>query len=246
MRCYIPPTDWLLGEVRLTPEESHHLTHVLRAREGQTVMVFDGQGRVGEAEVLQARSKSGALVQLRNEKAVPRPRVRLQLVQALIRGSKMDLIVQKATELGVAVIAPVETERAVVRCRPGKEEDRVRRWWTVAVNAAKQCGTPWLPELLAPVSLEERVAQDAGADLALLCSLAPGVKPLRDVLRGADLGSTGRIDIYVGPEGDFTDAELSAITSAGATPVSLGNLTLRAETAALFAISAVSYELSGI
>ncbi len=243
MRCFITPSDWTSDEIVLSPDESHHLLHVLRARPGQTVEIFNGSGGAGSAEIRAVAGKRVTVV-VRERRSVPRPAVDLSLIQALPREQKMDLIVQKATELGVTSIVPVLSEHAVVRLEAGQAVEKQERWRRIALNAAKQSGVAWLPEIRAPQPLSDFLAARPACDAFLLCSLAEGVEPARDVLQR--IRATARsVAVAVGPEGDFSEGELAAFCAAGALPVSLGRSVLRAETAALYALSILRYEFGG-
>jgi 16S rRNA (uracil1498-N3)-methyltransferase len=240
MRCFITPSDWTGDEITLSPEESHHLLHVLRARPGQTIEVFNGAGGTGLAEVRAVAGKC-VTVAVRERRSVPRPAAQFTLVQALPREQKMDLIVQKATELGAAAIVPVLTEHAVVRLKPDQAAEKQERWTRIVLNAAKQSGVAWLPEVRTPQPLSAFLASRPAFDAFLLGSLAEGAEPVGDVLRRIR-GSARTIAFAVGPEGDFSAGEIDAFRAAGAVPVSLGASVLRAETAALYALSVLRYE----
>jgi 16S rRNA (uracil1498-N3)-methyltransferase len=242
MRCYVNPADWAGNEILLSPDESHHLLHVLRAREGQRVDVFNGEGGTGEAEILSIRKKSVAL-RVVSRRQTPKPDVGLVLIQALPREQKMDLIVQKATELGVDRIIPVLTEHAVVRLGADQAGDKKARWEKIVLNAAKQSGVAWLPTIETPRPLSDVLATHPPYDLFLVCALHEAARPLKDVLSQTPRKQPLTAAVVVGPEGDFSAAELDAIRAAGAIPVDLGGSVLRTETAALYALSVLRYEL---
>jgi 16S rRNA (uracil1498-N3)-methyltransferase len=242
----LPPTrepkEIVLGE-----EESHHLVTVNRAREGETVVAFDGRGTEWITALAKADRRAAVLVVRFAQSAKPLP-YRITLGQALPKGQFMDAIVRKATELGVAAIAPLESERTQVHL-DGERQDRKReKWVTAALEAAKQCGNPWLPEIL-PVQRAVPFMEAArGFDLKLIASLHPGAQSLKRVL-ASYRETQGRAPVKVlwliGPEGDFTPAEISASQSAGFVPITLGPLVLRCETAAVYAISVLAHELQG-
>ena len=245
MRSYVPPSDWSNELIVLSPDEAHHVAHVLRGQIGQPLRIFDGQGREAVTEIQEVKRHRVALKMVQ-QSAKPRPRVALTLVQALTREQKLDVILQKATELGVSVIAPVLTEHAIQRIRPGEEEARLARWRKIVLNAAKQCGTTWLPEVRPLVDLRHFLETSPRHDLFLVASLAIDAKPLRSVIESAKARERGTIAFLIGPEGDLTVREDSAARNAGAFPVSLGDLTLRAETAALYVLSILKYEFGTV
>jgi 16S rRNA (uracil1498-N3)-methyltransferase len=241
MRCYVPPSDWSNELITLSHDEAHHAAHVLRAKVGQPVRVFDGRGREGVTEVKELKRNKLTLKMLQ-QSTKPRPRVSLTLIQALTREQKLDFILQKATELGASTIVPVITEHAIARIRPGEEEARLARWRKIVLNAAKQCGAVWLPEVLAPVKMQTFLEVSPRYDLFLVASLAIDARPLRDVIVASRDRERSTIAFLIGPEGDLTVREDSAARNAGAIPVSLGDLTLRAETAAIYALGVLKYE----
>jgi len=150
----------------------------------------------------------------------------------------MDLIVQKATELGVAVIVPLISERTAVQI--DDDSKKVQRWRDIALDACKQCGNNWLPEIQTPRKARDFIETPGAFDLKLIASLQPDAKPLKSILSDSPLRS---VLILVGPEGDFTPAELAAAKSAGCLALSLGPLVLRAETAALYVLSILHHGL---
>ena len=239
----LPPST----ELRLSAEESHHLVVVNRARRGDAVIAFDGQGTEWTCE-LQVDSKREAILKVRSShQAAPLP-FDITLAQALPKGPAMDVIIRKATEIGVSRIVPVESARTQVHLDADRSDKKTGKWQTSALEAAKQCGNPWLPEI-APVQTLDSFLKNAAAQkdtLNLIASLHPGAKSLKSVL--ADFKNThGRAPTkavwLIGPEGDFTPEEMSASLAAGFAPVTLGPLVLRCDTAAVYALSVLSHEL---
>lgn len=216
----LPPTA--PATLTLDDAESHHLRTVLRARVGELIGLLDGHGGRGEAELVDLGGRRGAAtVRLRRVEHLALPSVRLVLYVAPPRNKLMDQVVKQATELGVAEIRPILTERAVAH----PDRDALAGWQADAREACKQSGNPWLP-LIAP---PEKLA----------AVLAPGPCPgYIGRMDGGDpapgTGSPahdGRIALWIGPEGGFTDAEVEAIAAAGAAPLRLGPWILRVETA---------------
>ena len=158
----------------------------------------------------------------------------------------MDAIVRKATEIGATRIVPLETERTQVHLDGDRSGRKTEKWQTAALEAAKQCGNPFLPEI-APVQKIADFLESAGDyDLRLIASLHPGAKSLKPVLAAfqAAQGRPPRHVLWlVGPEGDFTPAEMTLSQKCGFEPITLGPLVLRCETAAIYALSVLSYEL---
>lgn len=241
-RCFADPADWSAGRVRLSPEEAHHVRHVLRIPVGGRVAVFDGRGREALAEVA-AVSGGRAVLNVLEVAHQPRPGTALVLVQALLKGPRMDWLVEKAVELGVAEIVPLAAERSVVRLRDEEAEGRRARWRKIACGAAKQCGASWLPDIRPVAGPAAYLASRPDVDVLFWCSLAGDAGPLKHAAAEAARRRPRRVGVLVGPEGDFSAAEQEAARAAGAVPVSLGRRTLRAETAALYALSVLACEL---
>jgi 16S rRNA (uracil1498-N3)-methyltransferase len=244
-RAHATPPTAEPAELTLSPDESHHLVVVNRAAVGHTVVAFDGRGSEWICELTAADKRAARLKVRFKQKAKPLP-FTITLGQALPKGGTMDDIVRKATEIGAARIVPLASERTQVHLDADRSDKKIEKWATAALEAAKQCGNPWLPEI-APVQSATAFMESArGYDLKLIASLQPGAKSLKSVLAAAasNLGRPPRNVVWlVGPEGDFTPAELSVARTAGFEPITLGPLVLRCETAAVFALSVLSYEL---
>ena len=242
MRCYIPPSDWLLADVALGEDESHHLLHVLRVKPGQKIEVFNGEGGTGLA-VIETTGRGGITVRILERSEQKRPAVQFALIQALPREQKMDLIIQKATELGASEIIPVTTEHAVVQLKQDRSEGKRGRWEKIALNAAKQCGASWLPKISPAQNLPAFLNSRNRFNALLVCALDENTQPIRDAIQSIKARSVSSVGVLVGPEGDFSVAEMESIRAAGAVPVSLGGSVLRSETAAIYALSVLRYEL---
>jgi 16S rRNA (uracil1498-N3)-methyltransferase len=234
-------------EITLTQEESHHLVAVNRAAPGATVVAFDGRGSEWICDLADADKRAARLKVRFAQKAKPMP-WSITLGQALPLGGAMDSIVRKATEIGVSLIVPLESERTQVRLDADRSDRKIEKWQTAALEAAKQCGNPWLPEI-GPVTAASAFMESArGFDLKLIASLQPGAKALKLVLaqfRASQGREPRKVLWLIGPEGDFTPAEMGVSRTAGFEPITLGPLVLRCETAAVYALSVLSYELSG-
>ena len=244
-RVYCQPPEREPSEIHLSADESHHLVAVNRAKTGDTVVAFDGHGNEWIC-ALAGDQKHGAVLTVRfRQQARPLP-YEITLGQALPKGQFMDAIVRKATELGAARIAPLDSERTVVHLDDDRSDRKIEKWQLAAIEAAKQCGNPFVPEILPLQTATAFMETSRGYDLKLIASLQPGAKSLKSVL-AAHASANGRpprkVLWLVGPEGDFTPAEMSRSKTAGFEPISLGPLVLRCETAAVYALSVLSYEL---
>jgi 16S rRNA (uracil1498-N3)-methyltransferase len=229
-RFYLPNFQ----QPMLSAGELHHATHVLRVKAGDTVNVFDGRGREAQAQL----GDAGRLTILQ-QSATPPLRCRITLAQAIPK-KNMELIVQKATELGVTAIVPLISERTLKR-----PTGRPARWREIALEACKQSGNNYLPEIHPPQDARAFLNAPGTFDLKLIASLQPDSKPLKAVLADSPIHplAVSSVLLLIGPEGDFTPAELAAAKSAGCLPLALGPLVLRAETAALYALSILHHEL---
>ncbi|MGD0017540.1 MAG: 16S rRNA (uracil(1498)-N(3))-methyltransferase [Verrucomicrobiia bacterium] len=239
-RFYLPNLDTLT----LTGGEAHHALHVLRLKIGDEVTVFDGRGHETRCSISEIARDTVRLTALKRS-TTPQLRCRITLAQAVPKKT-MDLIVQKATELGVSTIVPLISERTVMRL--SSEHSRVERWHDIALEACKQCGNNWLPEVHPPQEYDVFLRSVGQFDLKLIASLQPDAKPLKTILADSPIrrhaDSSPSILLLIGPEGDFTPSELDLARSAGCVPLSLGPLVLRAETAALYALSILHHELA--
>lgn len=242
-RFFLSPDAWG-AKALLGGDEAKHAAQVLRLRAGDRITVFDGRGRSAGADILEV-SKSELRLELGQEILAAKLEPEICLAQAVPKGKTMDLIVQKAVELGVSRIQPLITRNTVVQVDGEDAPRKSAKWQRVALEACKQCGQDFLPQV-SPVSDFASWVAASDGDLKIIASLLPGARPLREVLRDTVPGSPGQVTLLVGPEGDFSAAEGEAALEAGFVPASLGSIVLRAETAAFFGISAIRYEFMPI
>jgi 16S rRNA (uracil1498-N3)-methyltransferase len=244
-RFYLPPEQCRTATLSLTGSEAHHALHVLRVCPGDEVAVLDGGGSEYRCAIQQAARDHLSLTVI-EKRSVPPHTCQLTLVQALPKGKLIESIIQKATELGVARIVPLIAERSIVQLDPREAAAKVPKWQAVAIEAIKQCGAPWLPRVETPLSPRQFLERKEPIELWLVGSLQPDSRHPRTAF-GAFRQQFGRmpksIGVWIGPEGDFTPGELAAIQAAGAFPITLGPLVLRTETAALYCLSILNYEL---
>jgi 16S rRNA (uracil1498-N3)-methyltransferase len=240
-RCFADPSDWTDTEARLSRAEEHHLFHVLRARKGDRVVVFDGCGRTGSAEI-SGESGRKAVLRILEASETPRPEVSLALIQALPKGRQMDLIVEKAVEIGVSAIIPLISQRVVARYNRGQSGRRLGRWRKIVLSAARQSGSDWLPEVM-PVSSFRNMSEIIGSlDRVLIGVLDPSAENIHVAVDRMRQEPLKKIGLMIGPEGDFSPEEINAAIDAGACPVTFGTAVLRVETAALYGLSILAYE----
>ena len=244
-RAFCAPPTAEPTAISLSSDESHHLVTVNRAKVGDTVVAFDGRGNEWICELIADR-KNAAVLKVRFKQKLKPLAYHITLGQALPKGPFMDAIVRKATEIGAARIVPLESERTQVHFDGDRSDRKIEKWQTAALEAAKQCGNPFVPEITPVQNAAAFMESARGYDLKLIASLQPGAKSLRTVLaafQAAQQRPPQKVVWLIGPEGDFTPAEMSQARSAGFEPISLGPLVLRCETAAAYALSILSYEL---
>jgi len=248
MHRFFLPAEALLSESpTLAGDEAHHCLNVVRHGVGDKIVVFDGRGHEATAEIVSATKREAMLRVLQRTKSAPIA-CRLTLAQAVPKGKNMDLIIEKAVELGAAAIVPLLSDRTVVQLDAKEAAAKRAKWQTVALEACKQCGQNWLPEVAAPVSPKAFFEQHRPTGLLLIASLQSDSRPIKPTLASysAEHGAAPtEVTILVGPEGDFTPAELGLAKSNGCAPVTLGPIILRTETAAIYCLSVLGHELFG-
>ena len=240
IRCYLPMDRWLTDETILDEEESKHVASVMRVQVGGRIEILDGEGRVGEAEMVLPHKKRASIRILSQTMAVPIVPRKI-LIQALVREQKMDWIIQKAVELGVHEIWPLQTEHAVVKIRPEEAAKKSARWQAIAMGACKQSGNPWMPKIASVRGLDDVLKALPSSGAACFGALQEKALPLPVLLGRLRTENCPQIAMFIGPEGDFSVGEVEAMLAAGVQPVTLGPIVFRVETAALFILSAVQY-----
>ena len=241
IRCYLPSDRWGSDLAELDEAESKHLAGVMRAQPGDRLEILDGAGRVGMAEVIAPHKKRTA-IRLLSRTAVAPFAPRRILAQALVREQKMDWLIQKAVELGVHEIWPLQTDQAVVRIRPEEAEKKAARWQAIALAACKQSGNPWLPRIAPVRKLPAALAAlQASEGAACFGALQDGAVPLPEYFGCLRRENCPQVVAFIGPEGDFSAGETAALRAAGVQPVTFGPIVFRVETAALFILSALQY-----
>lgn len=243
-RFFVEPSQLLTDRLVLSGPEAHHCLGVLRHEEGDRVVVFDGQGNEATAQILSTNRREAELRILHRAKSAPLA-CRITLAQAVPKGRNMDLIIEKAVELGAAAIAPLLSERTVVQLDSAEAQAKQEKWQTIAREACKQCGQNWLPKVSTPVSPRVFFEQHKPSGLMLIGSLQADSRPIKQTIAEytEQHGRPKEVTVFIGPEGDFTPAELSLAKSHGCLPVTLGPIILRTETAAIYCLSVLGHEL---
>ena len=244
MRCFYVPKEQISDKkIRILGSELHHLVDVLRLKNGDEITVLDGEGGVYDV-ILTDISKSPpvAIGEIKSQKQAQRPSLEVTIIQGIAKSDSMDMIIQKATELGVYEIVPVVCQHSVPNLSADRSQKRVARWRQIAVEASKQSRRPFFP-LISEIKDFQDALSESNVDLSLIF-IAPSMNSfptinLKNVLQKTTAKS---IQIIIGPEGDFTEDEVNYALSKGAIPVSLGESILRTETATISALAIVLYE----
>lgn len=233
-------------ELGLTETDLHHLSRVLRLVAGDRVVVADPRGAEAEATLVEV-SAHRVVADIDAPMARPR-RPHIVLAPGLSRRERMELTVQKATELGVEEIWPVATERCVVRLDAERSGHRAERWRRIAEEAAKQSQRADVPHVREPMTIGQLAAEAGRFDVVLVpweeaSTVGPGIGRALDI---AGVTADTTVLLVIGPEGGLTEPEVAALEAAGGTVVTLGDTILRTETAAVVALALTAYELGAL
>ncbi|HEX7061556.1 MAG TPA: 16S rRNA (uracil(1498)-N(3))-methyltransferase [Woeseiaceae bacterium] len=233
-RLYVPGPLRAGAGLELDPERSHYLSRVLRARPGDALVLFDGRGGEHPATVADVAKQAVTVTVGAVREGLPEPPLDIHLLQGISRGERMDWVVQKATELGVARLTPVLTEFSVVQLGGERAARRGAHWTKIAQAACEQCGRNRVPVIAAPRPLADVLAEVPARDPA-------GTRILLDPAAPRPLASggprDGRVELLIGPEGGLSAGEHARAEAAGFAPRSLGPRVLRTETAAIAALA---------
>ncbi|WP_066636484.1 16S rRNA (uracil(1498)-N(3))-methyltransferase [Desulfolucanica intricata] len=239
-RVFVASTQIKGGQAFICGEEMHHINRVLRLGEGDELTVLDGLGGVFEARIT-GKNKDTVFCEIIDQGGPDNePPLKVTLVQGLPKADKMDLIVQKGTELGLSRVIPLKCERSVVRLDEKKAAQRQERWQRIALEAAKQSRRAKYPVIESVSNWEEvltALPEDALALIPWEEEYNTGIKSL-----GNNGTLFGEIYVFIGPEGGFTETEVSRAQEFGVIPVSLGPRILRTETAGLAVLTMLMYE----
>ena len=220
--------------VSLDDDRARYVSRVLRLRKGDEIVLFDGSGHEFRGSIA-TLGRNAASVDVTEETAVDREsRLRVHLLQGISRGDRMDHVVQKTTELGVARVTPVLTEYSVVKLTSERAAKRVHHWRGIAASACEQCGRNVLPEIDEPVALRTALGDFVGQPGARII-----LQPAGNSALGARQPDDDRLVLLVGPEGGFSDGELDLAEAAGFVATAFGPRILRTETAAVAALAAL-------
>ncbi|MDJ0928891.1 MAG: 16S rRNA (uracil(1498)-N(3))-methyltransferase [Gammaproteobacteria bacterium] len=221
--------------IELTESAATHVTRVLRLEAGERLVLFNGDGHDYAGQIDSGRQRSVRVTLNAAAPSTREPGIETTLLQGICRGQRMDLVIQKATELGVTGIRPISCERSVVRLQPERARRRQAHWRGVTISAAEQCGRATLPQVHGPASLDEALAElDSSGSRVML-------DPDADLDLGAALAAGPPVTLLCGPEGGLSEFERSLATRAGFIGARLGPRTLRTETAPIAALAIIQY-----
>jgi len=240
----VPPGTLGDRAVVVNGPEGHHAVDVVRVRPGDVVRLIDGEGSEALARVDRAVRSEATLSIIESRTRRREEGIELTIAQALLKGKGFGECVRRSSELGVARIVPLVTERTVGKLPPEDGGARLDRWRGIALAAVKQSRGIFVPAIDAVLGIDDLGPVVADADLALVAWEEEGTTALRDVLKGS--GPVRRIVLIVGPEGGLTRAEVDSLREAGASTVGLGARILKADWAAAAAAAMISYELGGL
>ena len=247
-RYFISPAQFQEDTAVITGEDARHITKVMRGRPGDQFYVSDGVTR----EVLAAIKEIGpdsVIAEVIEELAMTQePHLKVTIAQSLPKGDKMELVIQKCTEIGAAAFVPFLSERTIVQYDAKKEAKRLDRWRKITKEAAEQAHRSKIPEVNAPISWKQLLGLFSEYDAVLFCYEKEHGSQLRDVLKpfalkaAANPETASSLMLIVGPEGGFTEDECRMAEEAGAVSVGLGRRILRCETAGMTALTCALYE----
>lgn len=241
-RFFVTPDQVGEDKIRIQGSDVNHMKNVLRMRPGEEVMVSDGNNRQYRCRVEDYPEGEAVLAILEAGLVDTELPSRIYLFQGLPKQEKMELIVQKAVELGVCQVIPVQTRRCVVKLDAKKAAKKVQRWQQIAESAAKQAGRGYIPVVSEVMTFQEALAFSEALDIRLIpYELADGMEGTRKILDGIRPGQS--VGIFIGPEGGFEKEEVSRAVEAGAMPITLGKRILRTETAGIAVLSILMYRL---
>lgn len=241
---FVSKEDFDADRIHIRDAKVNHISNVLRMKPGDRLMVSRGEDWEYLCEI-ESMSKAEIVLKIESENEnVSELPVNIMLFQGLPKSDKMELIIQKAVELGVHEIIPVHTKRVIVKTDEKKSEKKIRRWQEIARSAAEQSKRGRIPKVHSVMNLEEAFHFSKNADIRLIpYELAEDMNKTREIL--ADLSPGKSIAIFIGPEGGFEESEIHAAVKEKIEPITLGKRILRTETAGLAILSNIMFALDG-
>lgn len=242
-RFFVEPSQIGEEEIRICGSDVNHIKNVLRMKQGEEILISSGENLEYTCYIQKMQEEEVTAHIMYVQEAGYELSSKIFLFQGLPKGDKMELIIQKAVELGVHQIIPVASRRSVVKLDKKKEEKKIVRWQAIAESAAKQSKRMYVPQIAGVMSFGEAVQYAGKLDVVLMpYELAKGMKETKEIIRGIQKGQS--VGIFIGPEGGFEEEEVrQAVSLAGARPITLGKRILRTETAGLTVLSILMFEL---
>ncbi len=234
-RFHLSVESWTTPHLALIGDEAQHCSRVMRREIGDTIEIFDGAGRVAVCEITHM-AKAEVQARIVSETRVEPFAAAIHLLPALIKAEAFEWLLEKAVELGAASVQPIITERTMIHLDAAQIEKKLAKWRRHMIESAKQCHTPFLPELKAPIPFAASLKH--AAEFKLIPALSEHTRTLKQALPESKPRS---VAVLIGPEGDFTAEEEVLALAAGFTPVTLGPLILRAETAAIATLAILGH-----
>jgi len=245
-RYFIESEQFGEQQVVITGDDARHIGKVMRSKPGDEFIVSDGVAREALVKIVSIEPGEVMAEIVSQLEQAGEPWLQVTIAQSLPKGDKMETVIQKCTEIGAAAFLPFISERTVVQYDMKKEEKRTQRWRKIAKEAAEQAHRSKIPAVVSPISWRELLATVADFDLVCLCYEQENGQGLRDALRpfvaGLETEKPYRIAVVVGPEGGFSEAEVTTAVEAGVVSIGLGRRILRTETAAMAALTCIMYE----
>lgn len=240
-RFYVPRGNIGDREIVIEGKEAHHILDVLRLKEGDEVVVFDGTGSeyTGKIVKTDTRWKKVIIEVMNTERPSREPIPEITLAQAIPKKCKIEYIIEKATELGVHRVIPIVSQRTIVRPREISSNRKLERWQKIAVEASKQCGRITIPIIDKITVYKDLLENLDDYDLILLACLKECTIPIKEALKGF---KPGKILVFIGPEGDFSSEEVGMIEHYNCKFISLGRRVLKSDTAGIYVLSVLNYE----
>jgi 16S rRNA (uracil1498-N3)-methyltransferase len=238
-RFFLDPTDLKSDTVTLTGDEFHHLRNVSRLEEGEFVELLDGAGQIAKAKITELTKKSARLLVLDRKTLAPMASPHIEIVLCLPRFQKMDMIIQKAVELGAAKISPVVSDRSFLKTISNELTGKIPRWKKISQEACKQSGRAWPLLWGEPETLSEAIESRKGAHCLFLYE-GEAVLDIKSAL-SKFTSPPKNLSLFIGAEGGFSPQEVQKFSQFEFTPVTLGPLVLRVETACIAILSVIEY-----
>lgn len=239
-RFFTEPENLDQDSVALTGDEFHHLKNVSRLEEGEIIELLDGAGRIARSKITKIDKRSAQILILERRSLPPPPAPLIEIILCLPRFQKMDIIIQKAVELGASKITPVVSERSFLKSLSKEVTSKIPRWQKISTEACKQSGRVWPMEWGEPIQLSTSISRAKGEN-ALFLYEGEGTLDIKSALNSFK-ETPKNLKVFIGAEGGFSSGEVEKFKVNGLKPVTLGPLVLRVETACIAILSVIGYE----